>query len=432
MNILFFSQAAWDDKNSFGNTVSNIFGGDVWNKDNFVSFYTRKQTPDNKFGILYYNLSAVDIIKGLLKGQIKGVEFSTRDIQESKNNLYKFETEKKSQTKEKVQIDKLHQNKNEFIYWGHEAVWRTRVWLNKYFETFLKKNNPDILFAFATSPYILWPLIKYLKKHTKCKVVLLVADDVYGSYDRCAIYRRNYLKRDLKKCICAADKLYGISDSMSELYQQRFGKPVETLYKGCDLSTAPKMYVNNPLRFIYAGNLLWGRSDTLSHIADSLDKLNQDGLKAVLEIYTGATVTEELRKKLDKNTSSHIMGSRSYKEIKQIMHDADVVLHIESFDKDNIETVRYSFSTKIIDCLQSGNQVLGIGPKGIASIEYLKKVDGAIVVDDQNNIFDVIQHIVLHSDELNENRKLTREYAKKRHEINAVQQSIRKDFEKLM
>ena len=114
------------------------------------------------------------------------------------------------------------------------------------------------------------------------------------------------------------------------------------------------------------------------------------------------------------------------------MHDADVVLHIESFDRDNIETVRYSFSTKIIDCLQSGNQVLGIGPKGIASIEYLKKVDGAIVVDDQNNIFDVIQQIVLHSDELNENRKLTREYAKKYHEINAVQQSIRKDFEKLM
>lgn len=26
MNILFFSQAAWDDKNSFGNTVSNIRG----------------------------------------------------------------------------------------------------------------------------------------------------------------------------------------------------------------------------------------------------------------------------------------------------------------------------------------------------------------------------------------------------------------------
>ena len=263
-------------------------------------------------------------------------------------------------------------------------------------------------------------------------MVLLVADDAYGSYDRCAIYRRNYLKRELKKCICAADKLYGISDAMSELYQQRFGKPVVTLYKGCDLSTSPKTHINNPLRFIYAGNLLWGRADTLSQIADSLDKLNQDGQKAVLEIYTGATVTEELRKKLDRNVSSHIMGSQSYKEIKKIMHDADVVLHIESFDRDNIETVRYSFSTKIIDCLQSGNQVLGIGPKGIASIEYLKKVDGAIVVDDQNNIFDVIQQIVLHSDELNENRKLTREYAKKYHEINAVQQSIRKDFEKLM
>lgn len=426
MNILVFSEAAWDDKNSFGNTVSNIFCGNVWQKDHFINFYARMQIPDNNLNVVYYNVSAVDIIKGLKKGSIKGTEFSSTNMVDALKKIGQ------SQIKEKAHIDKLHQNKNEFIYWWHEAVWRTRLWLNKHFETFLKKNNPDILFAFATSPYILWPLIKYLKKHTKCKVVLLVADDVYGSYDRCTIYRRNYLKRELKKCICAADKLYGISDDMSKLYQQRFGKTVETLYKGCDLSTAPKAYINNPLRFIYAGNLLWGRADTLSQIADSLDKLNQDGQKAVLEIYTSATVTDELRKKLDKNTSSHIMGSRSYKEIKQIMHDADIVLHIESFDKDNIETVRYSFSTKIIDCLQSGNQVLGIGPKGIASIEYLKKVDGAIVVDDQKDIYDAIQQIVLHSDQLNENRKLTREYANKYHEINAVQQSIRKDFEKLM
>lgn len=426
MNILVFSEAAWDDKNSFGNTVSNIFSGNVWQKDNFINFYARKQMPDNNLNILYYNLSAADIIRGLKKGFVKGFEFSSADVSETMKNF------EQSQIKEKAQIEELHQNKNEFIYWGHEAVWRTRLWLNKNFEAFLKKNKPDILFAFATSPYILYPLIKYLKKNTKCKVVLLVADDVYGSYDRCAIYRRNYLKKELKKCIGAADKLYGISDAMSELYQQRFGKTVETLYKGCDLSTIPKAHINNPLRFIYAGNLLWGRADILSQIADSLDKLNQDGLKAGLEIYTGATITEELKHKLDRNTASHIMGSRPYKEIKKIMHDADVVLHIESFEKDNIETVKYSFSTKIIDCLQSGNQVLGIGPKGIASIEYLKKVDGAIVVDDQNNIFDAIQKMVLHIDELNNNRKQTREYAKKYHDINVVQQSIRKDFVKLL
>lgn len=67
------------------------------------------------------------------------------------------------------------------------------------------------------------------------------------------------------------------------------------------------------------------------------------------------------------------MGPRSYDEIKHIMHEADVVLHVESFDEKSIETVKYSFSTKIIDCLQSGSQILGVGPSGIASIEYLKK-----------------------------------------------------------
>ncbi len=46
------------------------------------------------------------------------------------------------------------------------------------------------------------------------------------------------------------------------------------------------------------------------------------------------------------------MGPRSYDEIKHIMHEADVVLHVESFDEKSIETVKYSFSTKIIDCLQ--------------------------------------------------------------------------------
>ena len=380
--------------------------------------------PDNQMSISYYNVSAIDIIKGIVFHRNKGNEFY-KDPLSKPDPGFDFES-----AVEKKRIDAIHKRANEVIYYGHELVWRSRRWLDSQLKDYISRAYPDILFAFATNPYILWPLIQYLKKHSHCKVVLLVADDVYGSYDRCAFYRRGYLKRELRKCIQTADKLYGISDEMSALYEKQFGKPVETLYKGCDLSVEPKQYLNQPLRFVYAGNLLWGRDDTLALVADALEKLNQDGPKAVLEIYTGATITESLRKKL-KGGSSRIMGSRPYEEIKQIMREADVVLHVESFEEREMETVHYSFSTKIIDCLQSGSQVLGIGPDGIASISYLKKVDGAVVIDDQKQIGDCIAKLIQQGNML-ENAKQTRQYALQKHEQNAVQRKLRDEFENLI
>ena len=424
MNILFFSQAAWDNKNSVGNTFSNLFEGDIWSNDMFFHMFARKKVPDNRIKAYYYHISAADIVRGLLKNQNKAQE----SFEEGGHKQASVEN---ADQKEQRHIDNLHKGNHEFLYYLHEAVWRSRLWRDKQFDRFIKKASPDILFAFATSPYILWPLIQYLKKHTTCKVVLLVADDVCGSYDRCAFYRRGYLRRELENCILAADKLYGISDEMSELYANRFGRPVATLYKGCDLTMEPKQYLNQPLRFVYAGNLLWGRADTLAQVAEALEKINQDGQKAVLEVYTGTTVTEELRQRLEKDSTSRIMGSRPYEEIKRILHEADVVLHVESFEKKQQDTVRYSFSTKIIDCLQSGAQVLGIGPAGIASIEYLKKVDGAAVIDRQERVMEAVEDLIRQGT-MPENAKRTRQYALQKHERNAVQEKLRNDFETLL
>lgn len=424
MNILFFSQAAWDNKNSVGNTFSNLFEGDIWSNDMFFHMFARKKVPDNRIKAYYYHISAADIVRGLLKNQNKAQE----SFEEGGHKQASVEN---ADQKEQRHIDNLHKGNHEFLYYLHEAVWRSRLWRDKQFDRFIKKASPDILFAFATSPYILWPLIQYLKKHTACKVVLLVADDVYGSYDRCAFYRRGYLRRELESCILAADKLYGISDEMSELYANRFGRPVATLYKGCDLTMEPKQYLNQPLRFVYAGNLLWGRADTLAQVAEVLERINQDGQKAVLEVYTGTTVTEELRQRLEKDSTSRIMGSRPYEEIKRILHEADVVLHVESFEKSQQDTVRYSFSTKIIDCLQSGAQVLGIGPAGIASIEYLKKVDGAAVIDRQERVMEAVEDLIRQGT-MPENAKRTRQYALQKHERNAVQEKLRNDFETLL
>lgn len=426
MNILIFNEASWNDENSFGNTVSNFFCGEVWTRDRFSAFYVRKQIPNNNANVLYYNLSAIDIIKGIFKFKIEGESFSTKELTRKVDSFFSDHED------EKRKIDKLHKNKNNFIYYAHELIWRSRLWLNQSFKEFIDKADSEILFAFATSPFILWPLIQYLKKYRHCKVVLFIADDVYGNYDHVPLYRRRYLKSALKKCILKADKLYGCSDEISILYQNRFGKEVTPLYKGCDLTSEPKKYVNKPLSLVYAGNLFWGRENILAQIAVAIEKQNVHGKKAILKIYTGTTITNELQVKLNIPGSSEIMGSRSYDEIKQIMHEADIVLHVESFDKKNIETVRYSLSTKIIDCIQSGAQVLGVGPAGIASIEYLRKVAGAIVIDDLNQINNIIGNIIQDQRNISENIKKTRQYALKNHEISSMQKNLKQELRKLI
>lgn len=423
MNFLFFSQAAWDNKNSVGNTFSNWFDGSAWKNDRFFHIFARKNIPDNHMNIVYYNLSAIDIIRGVVLGKEKAQIFTSNDIGKTAKSDAIAEA-----NKEQKRITELHSKKIDVFYAVHEMIWRSRVWVDKQFRQFIQNTSPDIFFAFATSPYILWPLIQYLKKHTQCKIILLVADDTYGSYDNYAFYRRGYHKRELKNCIMAADKLYGISDEMSELYQQRFGKPVTTLYKGCDLSEEPKHYLNNPLKFVYAGNLFWGRDDVLAELASALETINTDSVKARLEIYTGATITPDLEKKLNRGENSRIIGSRSYDEIKQIMHNADVVLHVESFDPKQVEVTKYSLSTKIIDCLQSGTQVLGIGPSGLASIEYLKKVDGAVVVDCKEKITDNVESLLCSSEAFLQNAEKTRMYAIQSHELGIVQRKLRDEI----
>ena len=276
---------------------------------------------------------------------------------------------------------------------------------------------------FCYKQYILLPIVKYLKKHTNCKIVLFIADDVYGAIDNVAWYRQCYLRKEFEKCIEYSDKLYAVSEEMCELYEQRFNKPVEVLYKGCDLSTEPKGFLNEPIKIVYAGNLYYGRDDTLAELAKALEKINSTKTVAKLEIYTGATITSEIERKLNIVGSSEIMGSRPYNEIKEIMKNADIVLHVESFEEKQKELVKYSFSTKIIDCLQSGNVVLGIGPSNIASIEYLKKIDGAFVIDDMDNIFDSISKILNEKNILNENAKKTRDFAKENHELTVVEKN---------
>lgn len=415
MRILVFSQAAWNTANSFGNTATNWFDG--WNDTHFFHCYARQQKPNTNIVEKYYHVSAVEVLKKTLRGKQAGSILEPADVVEK-------EAAKGSNT-EQEQIAKLHKRSNEFLYWGMEKVWRSGRWINKTFEKFVEEADPDIIFAFATSPYILEPAIKHIKaKKPSVKVVLWIADDILAGFEQNAWYRRGYLKKGIDYCFSVADKLYGASVEMCEKYSRIYGKEVIPLYKGCTFDRPIKEKNNAPLRLVYAGNLLYGRLDTLKDIIRALRSINSEQCRSVLEVYSNTPIDEEEKRQWFDNENAFYMGVRPYEEIKRILNEADIVLHVESFEKDQMEAVKYSFSTKIIDCLQSGSVVVGIGPAHIASIEYIRKVSGSVVIDDSREIVKTIDELVIGNENLQDRAISTHEYAIKHHEVGCVRQKL--------
>lgn len=422
MKILFFSRSAMNDMYSFGNTVMNLFQKTA--DDRFYHFYIRKQLPKNSIIDEYYNISSIDSIKRLL-GRKRKCRFTPEEIQGMTDSWGK------SQGSEQRIIANSRKKKNKLLYFIEEMIWLSKIWLNNDFKRFVADAEPDIFFAFAANSFLLKPLLCYIKKHTNAKIVLFIADDVSEAYKKEGFFRGGYLSRAFDKSIAMADKLYGISQEMCDKYEKQYNKPVSFLCKGCDFARELHSNANSPLKFVYAGNILYGREATLIKLAQLIKEFNENGQRAVLEIYTASSVSDSVSRQLNIENTSYIMGSRPYAEIQEIVNKADVLLHVESFEQEQIDLVKYSFSTKITDCLQSGTAVMAIGPSGIASIEYLKKADGVIVAESYEDMAEKLGMILSDSGLLLDNAVKIREFAQERLSIDKVRGRLRGELENL-
>jgi hypothetical protein len=122
------------------------------------------------------------------------------------------------------------------------------------------------------------------------------------------------------------------------------------------------------------------------------------------------------------------MGSLPYEDIKKALKSADIVLHVESFDPNQVKITRLSFSTKIIDCMQSGSCMMAIGPDNIASIDYLLGIDGVISITDPSKIRVELEKIVNDPYSLKLKTKKLAKFARENHDIKKVRNELAQDF----
>lgn len=418
MKILVLGNAPWSNQNSVGNTLSNWF--ENWEDSEFAFIYNRDKKNDNCCCSNYYQITFGNIIRNICTPWKIGKEFSVVENNDLADNI--FET---------TMINTLSSFKRRIVAFCLDQLYFSNIWLNRKMKKYIRNFNPDIVFLFTIPDAFRYNLTRYIKKNTQAKVVQYIADDVYGqslvSNNILNIIYRNRIPKMLK----LADKVYGASVPLCNAYQYNFNIKIEPLYKGCEIDYID-YFPHNPIKIIYAGNLYFGREKSLAELVKIISEINRDRLYFELYIYSNSYVSEEVRSTLDNNYGCHLCNARSYTEIKDLMRESDIVLHVESFDEEQKKSVRYSFSTKIIDCLQSGSVFMAIGPDEIASIEYSKTIPGTVVVNDLSKLKNILKNILANSNCLKEASDKIRQYAKAYHEISGVRSRMYKDFTQLL
>ena len=417
MNILVITKAAWDDRIASGNTLSNFFEG--WEGVNFSCLYSRDAEPNNNVCKEYYSISPISIIKHFFNPSEIGRRF-----------IYEFQNGHSIDSTNEVKMISTAKRNKSFFELVYYLAYATNSWKNGSFKKFIADSNPDIVFCFCQSDPLTYKAVKYVKQNTTARIVSYFVDDLYRTRTSTFNIIQKQKNRYLKGIVQMSDLCYAISQRMCNEYKDLFGKPFRLLHKGCEISQT-KTVVNSPVRFVYAGNLFYHRDKILGVLAKAIEKVNNGIQKAYLDIYSGTPVNEESLSMLNIEGASTLHKARSFEDIKQIMREADIVLHVESFDEEQMKLVRLSFSTKITDCMQSGSMMMAIGPEIVASIDYATRLPGCVVVNNLDNLEKTIRGLLDCNNTIIENAAKTNRFALKNVELNQLRNRLKSEFESL-
>lgn len=418
---------AWR-KNSGVHTLTDIFS--CWDKDRLAHIYTRADLPNTNVCSRFFQISENDVLKSVVKPW-KKVGKEVFNVVTDDNNVGKQE--------EQERYAKARKKHSYLMTILREMVWALGHWRSKKLKTFVKEFNPDIVFCPIYPTVFMGKLQRYIKRISGNKpIVCYLADDNY-SYESCkgflAKLHRYALRKQVKYLATHCKEMFVIVDKEKEETDRLFGTDSVILTKGIDFSnfSYKEKPINSPIRFVYTGKLIIGRDKTLALIADALNEINKDGLKATLKIYSPDVPEESVMKRLNSGSSKHC-GVVPREKVKEIQDNADVVIFAEALEGKEANTARLSFSTKITDYLYSGKCIFAVGKNNIAPIEYFIKNDSATVATTREEIKEKLCLIIEHKNMIVEYGRKAFDCAKRNHEktmmderfINTMQKALDK------
>lgn len=352
-----------------GKTYASFFKD--YPKEKIAQLYFHREIPTSDVCTNYYQISDEDIINNILKRDVKlgrtveGGFTQQRLIPENVNNKLK---------------------KYSLVRLARSLIWLSLDLKKGNVHEWLEKFNPEVIFFCGGNANYLYNKVLDLSKRYNSKIVYYITDDYvlpYFSFNIFEVINRIWTRHAFKRVCKRSDLILTIGNKMSKVYKKKYGiesKAIMNLVQANISIDENSVFKLNNLKFVYVGGLHSNRWKTLSAIGKSLERISQKGFNGVLEIYSQKQPEENILEQINQKKYSRYCGSLDEDGVKKTLQDADIVVHVESFDKTSKKVTYLSISTKISEYMASGKCILAVGPKDVASIEYLIETESGFVI----------------------------------------------------
>lgn len=369
MRILVIGLTVWSNENNSGNTLSNIFG----NLDaEFAHIYCSGGKPSNNICKEYYQITDKMILDYIIKRKKIGSKIENV-CSDSENTNFEKQARRFNNSITKILRD---------------LAWCLSKIDTDEFYSFIDNFNPDIIFAPCYANFRMQKLIRKVSKKIKIPIIGYVSDDIYA-YKRgmnfIDLVYQFFLRKSIKKSFEIYEYVYTMTEEQKEEYERIFDIPMKILRKSA--VQFPSLRVpNHIMRIIFGGGTYFGRVNTLVSVAKAVKVMNQDAKRFEFHIYTSNEITKSNLAYLNDAKNSFVHSSINYIDLIKEYEKSDIALHVESFDKKQSDYFKLSFSTKIVDCLQSGCVTLAICPNDNSGYRYLVRENAAVCIDNDKHI----------------------------------------------
>ena len=371
--VLIISHNALSQTKNNGKTLRSFFGS--WDRENLAQFYITPEEPDWSVCKNYYLMRDIDILKSFFHKQKQfGTSLSQPSekadafVQEDTCRIYTW-------------IKGLYGKKLPLLSIIRDFFWKGR-WKTPGLVQWLDAFSPQAVFLQCSAPAI-YELAFWVCDRYKIPLFLQITDDYVSGKFSIDPFFWIFLQRQrsvTRKAIQRAKKVIVIGEKMRDAYARIFGGEYYIAMNSVQYEPKKETVKHRDyIEMVYTGNLGLNRWKVLSQIGQLC--ANDDELRnhVKIKIYSSSKLKAPVLEELNIPGVMCFCGELNSEETRRKQQAADVLFHVESFDRKSRHITRYSISTKIPEYLATGNCIFAVGPKDVASIEYLQHYNLGIV-----------------------------------------------------
>lgn len=416
--VLIIGHNVFDRRTAFGKTLISFFKD--WGADCLAQLYFHSEVPTCNICDNYFRITDTDVFNNVVKKRkITGESFRAADVDATRATS-------RTDTGIKSKLYSYGRKRSSLIYMARNFIWKHAKWFSDELKKWIADFKPEVIFFAAGDYAFAYDITYQVAKEFNIPVIMYCCDDYFiNRANPCSLFSKKVYKslmKSVNRCITKTAAIITICDKMTDAYKKLFDKPIYTVYTG--YSEVGKPCVKEEISVVYLGKLEYDRHQSLIDIGRALKEISTEtGEDLKLDVYSSEN-RPKILKRLNLDNGIVFHGAVGANEVKDIISESTLVVHVESFKVKNIRKVEYSVSTKIADLLASGVCILAYGPKNIASIEYLTENSAAITVIDTSDLQEKLKEAISDNTLREKTIDNAKALAEKNHNADMVSQKI--------